>query len=245
MGEDVSFRVKTNHFEGPLDLLLALIEKRKLHISEISLARIADDYLEYIEQMEEFPVRDTAHFLVVASTLVLIKSRSLLPTLSLTEEEEETIGDLEIRLKTYQYIRSLGKHIHGRFGERVLFAREIPRTFEPVFTPTQEITQESLLQAIQSVIQHLPRAETIPQVVVRKAVSLEEMMENLSERISRALSLSFKEFSHMGKGEKVDVVIGFLAILELVKRGLIDVSQEEQFGDIQMERAEIGMPKYY
>ena len=87
MNETDIFQIKTEAFEGPLDLLLALIEKRKLFISDISLAEVADDFIEYIKTFDEFPVDMTANFILIASTLLLIKSKSLLPSMTLTSEE--------------------------------------------------------------------------------------------------------------------------------------------------------------
>jgi segregation and condensation protein A len=92
------FLVKTEAFEGPLDLLLHLIEKRKLLINEVSLIKITDDYIEYIQSHDNISLKNNAHFILVASTLVLIKSKSLLPTLELTREEEQDIEDLEARI---------------------------------------------------------------------------------------------------------------------------------------------------
>ena len=99
------FKIKTETFEGPLDLLLSFIEKRKLLINEISLAKITDDYLGHIQSISDHSIGDRAEFIVTASTLLLIKSRSLLPNLSLSDEEEQNISDLEDRLKLYQKIK--------------------------------------------------------------------------------------------------------------------------------------------
>ena len=120
-----SYKVSTEIFEGPLDLLLSLIEKRRLHINDVSLSAIADDYLAYIEKLEEFPTKDVAHFLVVASTLVFLKSRSLLPTITLSTEEERSIGDLEERLKLLARVRGLSVFVGKRFCKNTLFYREV------------------------------------------------------------------------------------------------------------------------
>ena len=100
------FKVKIGEIEGPLELILDLIEKRKLHISDVSLSQVADEFIEYIKSFEEFPIQDSADFILVASTLLLIKSKSLLPNLSLTPEEQDNIEDLENRLATYKNTRS-------------------------------------------------------------------------------------------------------------------------------------------
>ena len=99
---DNQFKIKTENFEGPLDLLLSLIEKRKMLINDISLAKVADDFIAHLQNKEQFPIKDTSDFLVIASTLLLIKSKSLLPTLNLTEEEKTDMHDLELKLKIYK-----------------------------------------------------------------------------------------------------------------------------------------------
>lgn len=238
------YTVKTDVFEGPLDLLLSLIEKRKLFINDISLAAVADDYIAHIKSFEHLPIGTTANFILVASTLVLIKSKSLLPSLALTEEEEGNIEDLERRLKEYRRIKELGVHIKDRFGAHIIFAPCQAIGRDPVFAPDAKTTAQGLLSAARSVLEKLPKKEIVPQAIVKKVVSLEEMIDNLTKRIQTSLSMSFKEFSGMGKKERVEVVVGFLAMLELVKQGIIEVMQDKEFGDINMESKEIGVPKY-
>src|SRR3989338_7737604 len=106
----VSYQLKTEHFEGPLDLLLNLIEKRKLFIGDFALSKVADDYIAHIRSFEAYPMNDVANFLLVASTLVLIKSKSILPDLTLTNEEESDIDDLKRRLAMYELFRNLSQH---------------------------------------------------------------------------------------------------------------------------------------
>src|SRR5210317_1605912 len=91
------FQIKTEVFEGPLDLLLQLVEKRKLFINDVSLAKVTEDYIDYVNAVERFPMADAAQFILIASTLLLLKSKSLLPSISLTDEEEESIENLERR----------------------------------------------------------------------------------------------------------------------------------------------------
>lgn len=238
------FQIKTEVFEGPLDLLLNLIEKRKLFINDIALSKVADDYIAYLQNQEKFPIAQSADFLVIASTLLLIKSRSLLPNLNLTDEEQKDIGDLERRLKIYQRIKDLSRHIKERFGKEIVFMAE-PRKAIPVFSPDQTMTKENLLNAIISVIKALPKvAENIPKAVVKKVISLEEMIENLTARIQSSIKVSFREFAKVGKEERVNVIISFLAMLELVKQGIVNVKQDNEFADIEMETQQAGLPHY-
>src|SRR3989344_7391616 len=96
---ETEFKIKTEIFEGPLDLLLNLIEKHKVFINDVSLTKVTDDFINYIKSFANLPISHTANFILVASTLLLLKSRSLLPILELSPEEEQSITDLETRLK--------------------------------------------------------------------------------------------------------------------------------------------------
>lgn len=238
------FQVKTHIFEGPLDTLLALIEKRKLFINDISLAQVADDYIAYVKSLEQFPIADSAHFILIASTLVLIKSKSLLPTLTLTEEEESSIEDLENRLKEYQKYKALSLHLKKMFGMNVEYLRLPSKEKIIVFAPDKNTNVPKIYEVIKSVINQIPKKEFVPKAVVQKVISLEEMMDNLSKRITQSMKMSFKEFAGVGKAEKVNVIVSFLAMLELVKQGIIQVRQDKDFHDIEIHTDTIGVPRY-
>jgi len=238
------YQIKTDVFEGPLELLLDLVEKRKLFINEISLAQVADDYIAHLRQFENMPVDFVSNFLIVATTLILIKSKSLLPALSLTEEETQDIDELERRLREYQKIRELSVHVKQMFGEKVSFPKGQSREKEIVFAPSEEITAPSIFSAMRDVIAHFPKKVTLPKVVVKKVISLEEMMDKLTTRITGSLKMSFKDFAGVGKEEKVNVIVSFLAMLELVKQGIIAVTQGENEDDIQIETKVLDTPNY-
>jgi segregation and condensation protein A len=240
---ETPFTVKQEAFEGPLELLLSLIEKRKLSITEISLAKVADDYISYVNSFTDFPIEQSANFILVASTLLLIKSKALLPELALSEEEQGSMEDLERRLKIYQKFKDLSKRLRQDFGKNVLLFQS-NRIVYPVFAPHQNITPSNLALAIKQVISSLPKFEKLSKAIVQKVVSLEEMIQSLSKRVSNSLKMSFKDFSGFGKKEKVHVIVSFLAMLELVKQGAINVVQENHSSDITIETKEIGTPKY-
>ncbi|MBI4155790.1 MAG: segregation/condensation protein A [Candidatus Zambryskibacteria bacterium] len=231
-------------FEGPLDTLLSLIEKRKLFINDISLAQVADDYISYIKSLENFPIADSAHFILIASTLVLIKSKSLLPNLSLTEEEQHSIEDLEARLQEYQKYKALAVHLRERFGIQTEYLRLPSKEKVIVFAPDKNMSVKRIHETIQSVIREMPKKEFVPKAIVQKVISLEEMMGNLSKRINATLKMSFKDFAKVGKTEKLNVIVSFLAMLELVKQGIIHVRQDKHFHDIEIETQMTGIPNY-
>jgi segregation and condensation protein A len=228
------FKVKAGEFEGPLDLLLDLIEKKKLHISQISLAQVADDYVDYLNNHPELPMSDMADFVMIASTLMLIKSIALLPTLELTPEEQSDVEELEKRLQTYQRIKELSLHIKNRFGKQVIYGREQSRQVHPIFSPSPEITLVNIFEVIKRLLASLPIKETVPKATIRKVVSLEEVIDNLTNRIQRALKMRFSDFVQ-DKTDKINIVVSFLGMLELVKRGIIRVEQNAHFEDISIE----------
>lgn len=237
------FTIKTEVFEGPLDLLLTLVEKRKLFINDISLAKVTDEYIEFINKLPDYSIGDRASFIVIASTLLLVKAKSLLPTLQLTEDEKGDIEDLQERLRQLEIMRRLGGIIKDTFGSRFIFPRGERRDRVAVFAPSKDISLQSLTDAMHRVLNSLPKKIEQPKVFVRKVVSLEEMIGRLTERITSAVRMSFKEF-HGSKGEKVDVIVSFLAMLELVKQGVINANQEGLFDEIHMESHDIGVPRY-
>ena len=238
------FTIKTNTFEGPLDLLLDLIEKKKLFISDIALAKVTDDFISHVRQFEQMPMDESAHFILVASTLLLIKSKSLLPELALTEEEKGDIDDLETRLKIYKRIKEASVTIQKLFGSEMIFEQSQSRPVVPVFAPDPKLTLETALSSLKDLINRLPKKETLPKHVVAKVISLEDMIGTLTNRITSHLRMSFKEFTKEHKENRVNVIVSFLAMLELVKEGVLHVTQEKTFDDIQMETKEVGVPKY-
>lgn len=240
---DEKFIAKAGEFEGPIEVLLRLIEERKMHISQVSLASVADDFISYLQTIEETKKSEIANFILVASTLMLIKSLALLPTLQVTSEEKEGIEDLERRLRLYQRMKDLSVHVKERFGAQIIFSREGGKEITPVFAPTAEITGPGIVQAIKNLIQNFPKPEQIPQVVIKKVISLEEAIESLTKRVQSALQMSFKQFVGNQK-EKVNVIVSFLGMLELVKRGIISVEQQNHFEDIRMESGNIDTPRY-
>ena len=235
-----AYVAKTEVFEGPLHLLLELVSERKLFINEVSLAQVTDDFIAYIEKQQDFPLSESAEFILVASTLMLVKSRSLLPSLPLTIEEQICIHELENRLAIYAKIKELSQNLKMLFGKRIIFEKEAKRIERVVFAPDDKTTREELSTALERVIATLPKLEQLPKVVVKKVISLEQMIERLVERISKASSLNFKDL-HRSK-DKVSIIVGFLAVLELVKRGVIKAEQEGS--NIQIESQEISTPTY-
>lgn len=238
----MGFEIQHEQFKGPFELLLNLIEERKLLINEVSLSKVTDDFITYLQQQEKFPMGESAHFILVAATLILIKSKSLLPTLELTSEEQSDIKTLETRLQIYKRIREAGQTIQEKFGKNMAFAPAKRDFMETVFSPGK-VEKTSITEAIRRVLMTLPKVEVLPKVIVQKVISLEEMIGRLTARVQHGIKMNFRDFAG-SKEEKVNVIVGFLAMLELVKRGLIEVEQQNTFSDIEMQTKDIGIPKY-
>ena len=238
-----NFAIKTEVFEGPLELLLDLVEKRKLLINDIALAAVTDEYMEHVSRMQEISLPGTANFIALAATLLLIKSKSLLPVLELSEEEESSIEDLESRLRLYQIFRDAAKSVGEQFGSTPIYERLYHNNQAPLFLPDQYCTTNELCEAMSRVISDLPIKVQKPKVQVRKVISLEEMIDRLQQRINNALKLRFSDL--LGdETEKVTVIVGFLAVLESVKQGKVLVAQVTRFDDIEIERQGSFTPNY-
>lgn len=238
------FSIKIQQFEGPLELLIELVEKRKLLINDISLAAVTDEYIARVSEMQERSLPNTAQFINLAATLLLIKSRSLLPVLELTEEEEANIEDLEERLKRYQLYRDAAVDVAQAFGAVTLFESQYVPKREPLFTPDSFCSVPTLNDALAEVLQNLPVITKKPAVKVRPTISLEEMIDRLRDRITRQMTTRFSEI-HRHEPERKNVIVGFLAVLELVKQGEVLVVQQARFADIEMSLSGQSTPRYY
>lgn len=237
------FHIQTDVYSGPLDLLIDLIEKRKFLVNDISLASVTDDYMAYVARFEKSPLRDMADFIVLASTLLLLKSKSLLPVLELTETEEETIESLEKRLRYYQIFRSAGKTLESIFGKSILYNKRFVPDKNPLFITDSFTEVSSLSVAMRDVLRNLPKKVEKPKVQVRTVISLETMIERLKERIERQFSCRFQDLTENSK-ERTTIIVGFLAVLEMVKQGGILVRQSTHFCEIEIERESNTTPRY-
>lgn len=238
-----AFNIQTEVYSGPLDLLIDLIEKRKFLVNDISLASVTDDYMAYVSQFEHSPLRDMADFIVLASTLLLLKSKSLLPILELTDEEEETVESLEERLKYYQIFRNGGKVVESLFGKNIAHERRFMQDRAPLFLPDSYTALDSLRAAMSDVINNLPKKVEKPKVKVRTVVSLEIMIDRLKQRIEQQFRFKFRDFTG-NAAERSAVIVGFLAVLEMVKQGSVLVHQTARFHDIEIERETSTTPRY-
>lgn len=235
------FVVKARDFEGPLELLLELIEEHKLSVNEVSLSTISDEYIRYIETIGVRDRESLSQFISIAATLMLIKSRTLLPSLALTEEEEGNIDELEQRLRAYAEVKEASKKIENLFLVSPLFHTRHTSVIIPIFTPDKQVTEELLRECITKLLHELPKQELHPEAKVKRTLDIKDVIESLVERVRGHIKIPFsslisdKEVSE----RKSLIVVHFLALLELMKYGTISVGQSEEFGEIMIESQNI------
>jgi segregation and condensation protein A len=236
------FSLETEAFQGPLEALLDLIEARKLSITEVSLADVTDAYLAYVEKLPQLPLGETAQFILVASTLLLIKSRSLLPSLELSEEERESLDELERRLARYAIIRKAAKGLRKQWGVAPYrFPKRAPLR-PPMFNPA-EASVAGASSVLMRLISLLPKAEALAEAAVAPVLALEDVIVSLKKRLTSAFKARFSELTK--EKNRHEVVVYFLAMLELVRHGNASVTQDKLFGDIMIESEEVGgAPRY-
>lgn len=236
----MTYNIKTDKFEGPLELLLELIEKEELKITELSLAHVADQYLEHIRLNADIHIENLAEFLSVAAKLILIKSRALLPLLEFTEEEEEEIKDLAKQLEEYKKFKEAALKL-GRIAESgmISYSRQGFVGVQALFYPPEDINTYDLRKYFQSVLIEIPVIEKLEEEIVREVVTLEEKIDELQNTLRHKVEMSFSELTAQAS-DKIDVIISFLAMLEMVKQRIIDVDQQELFQEIRMSVKKAG-----
>jgi segregation and condensation protein A len=229
---DEAVSLQLGEFAGPLDLLLYLIKQEQANIFDIPIARITDEYLKYIRLMKNFDIAVAGDFLVMATTLIEIKSNMLLPRDPLAEEAEEAMEDPREAL-----VRQLLEHQKFKSAAQMLWTKS---TVEQSIFPRGKIeTDENnsevsasvfdLLSVFQKILSR--HKEEVQMEIVREEISLADMLRTMRKEISRSKRLNLNEF-FSGLHSKREMVLAFLAVLELVKAATIDLVQETVFGEI-------------
>ncbi len=237
------FTIKTDSYEGPFEVLLDLIEARKLLVNDLTLASITEDFIAHVRAQETFPVDETANFIQIAATLLLIKSKSLIPDLALSDDENAEVEDLKRRLAAYEKVREASRELARIFGKTVMVSGG-KRGIEPVFAPSRDLSAAALAEALARVLAAREAVEELPEARVKPLVTIEQIMDRLAKRVQSAMTISFKDFAGDRK-EKIEVIVSFLALLELVKQGAVAAEQYGEHGDIRISHtAAAAVPRY-
>jgi segregation and condensation protein A len=228
-------RVSVDVFDGPLDLLLNLVKEQQLDIATVPLALVADQYFAYISAMEVLDVEIAADYLVIASTLVFLKSKAMLPPIPAEfETSEESAESVEARLRerliAYSRYRDASRDLWTRAQEAAAFYVRIEggdTTAE--LTQRYKIDAAKLARALEAALRSAkPEVRTI----VRERVSLNEQMDLVVKMMRREGRASF--FALVANGDRFTIIVTFLAVLELVRRGRVLVAQSSPFDDIEL-----------
>lgn len=231
------YQLKTEQFSGPIETLLDLIEKKDLEITEFNLAAVTADFLEYLQKQTniESP-RLLADFVAVASRLLLIKSRALLPDLKLTEEEEKGIEDLEVQLKFYQNFKpavSLLKELWE--SENFSISRPFMAGRPAIFYPSENITKENLFRAANSLLAALNQLAIETKTIKSPLISLEDKIKEIAGLLENKMSaLKFKDLNE--RKSRSEAIVMFLALLHLIHSQLVKAEQEGRFSDIMIKK---------
>ena len=242
--------IKIDQFEGPLSLLLHLIEKQEMDIAEVSLAKIADQYVNYIKNSTNI-IRpdDMADFLVVAAKLLLIKSRALLPYLY--PEEEQEIEEFEQQLKMYKEFLDAMKGIEATLkNKKFMFAREfnkkavlsLAQGIDPsallgtgFFSPPKKLSVEDLSTIFKEIINSLEPKQQLEEKKLENKANIEDKIIVIKEMLANRIKVSFNKLLNNTKS-KTDVIVSFLAMLELIKQRDITVSQDGLFKEMVISK---------
>lgn len=235
-------KIKIEKFDGPLSLLLQLIEKEKLDITEVSLSQVANQFIEYIKKNENIDPEEIADFLVIASKLLLIKSKALLPYLY--PEEEESIEDLEKQLKMYkQYLEAAAKVEKMLGKKKFMFAREFNRKAalinkERSFSPPSDISIEDLGSSMQELLERIRPAEAREEKSISDTLNIEDKISVIRDLISRRIKFSFQSIMKESR-DKTEIIVSFLAMLELMRQREAVLVQNKLFSEIFIHKKEL------
>ena len=237
LARGTNYKVRTPIYEGPLDLLLDLIERAELDITALSLAMVTDQYLDYIHGLEHRDPDEISAFLVIAARLLQIKSEALLPRPVEREPGEEDVGrSLVDQLRLYKRFKEIGGWLDARqqAGLRTYVRVAPPPKVEPKLDPSS-LTLDALLAAALSAFAGMPDKEPLASVIAAPRITIREKIDLIAKTLREIESASFQ--SRLGAGaSRLEIVVTFLALLELVKRFRVQASQHALFSDIRMDR---------
>ncbi|MCR4328002.1 MAG: segregation/condensation protein A [Patescibacteria group bacterium] len=230
------YQLALEKFQGPVEKLLELIEGKQLDVTEVSLAQVTDDFLRYLETQEHASPGVLADFIAVASRLILIKSKMLLPDLTLTEDEEADIKDLERRVLFYKLWRPAEKCIAAAFMDTsILGSRPYFLNAAVAFYPPPDLTGAMLAAAVQNVVQSLESYTREKETLKETIIAIEEKIAEIITRLTQGGTMSFRAVA--GEQHIKEVVALFLAALHLAREGRVILEQKENFSDIIVTHA--------
>ena len=239
--ETNKYAIKLENFQGPLDLLCTLIEKNKMNIYDINLNEITDQYIEYINKMEELNLEVTSEFLSMASTLLYIKSKKLLPN---RQEDEEEITEEELirRIVEYKRYKDIQSSLLHNFS---IFSNRLFKSPENIPLPKQSIENLYDINTIPNVYSSLVtknkerinhNAKNIEKIAITESYTVASKLKDMFRELIKHKKFVFNKLFSIKKHSKNEVVTAFSGLLELSRRSKVETYQEDLFGDINVKK---------
>ncbi len=240
------FVLQLSVFEGPLDLLLSLLEARELEITEVSLLAVTEQYLSYLREAEHLNLDAFSDFIAIGARLLLLKSRALLPrdpdAEPLAAEDEADPEALLAALQEYRRYRQAAEHLRTLEAEgRTVFRRGAPPPDLPPATGLDGTTLTSLMDIFRDVLERVPPEKPPPRGLPRESVRLADRVQALVDLLDRQGTTSFRALISSAQS-RLAIIVEFLAVLELVKTRYLEARQSEAFGDIDLVKVLGGEP---
>lgn len=231
----MAHQVKLEQFEGPLDLLLQLIEQEELDVTAIALATVCEQYLAHLKRVEQRPPEELADFLVVAAKLLYLKSVTLIPGAVVAPEDDAT--GLADQLRLYREFFEASKEIDRRLRSgAILYAAERAVTIERAFIPPPKLTADALRDVFVRILTELEPIVRIPRAIIGRVISIDDRIAEIRQLVIDRPHASFEDILR-GRKSRQDAIVSFLAILELVKQQIVEVRQHGRFSSITISRA--------
>lgn len=240
--ETNKYAIKLENFEGPLDLLCHLVDKNKMDITKVNISEITDQYINYINQMEELKLEVTSEFLVMASTLIYIKSKTLLPN-EVEDEAELTEEELIRRIIEYKKYKEISKVLKNNIE---LFSRRSYKLPEKIELPKQKLEKEYAKEIIPELYAKIIKtneekvnqnAANIEKIAMIDNITIASKVKQILKELIKKQKFVFNQLFTLKKCSKNEVVTAFSGLLELTRRNKVTTIQKINFGDITVEKA--------
>lgn len=239
--ETKKYSIKIDNFEGPLDLLCFLIDKNKMNIYDVNLTKITEQYIEYLNEMEQMNLEITSEFIVMASTLLYLKSKKLLPK---QEEETEEITEEELirRIVEYKKFKEISNILKENYK---IYSNRLFKGQEEIQLPTQKLDKNYASEKIPEIYRILiqkssvkinQNAKNIEKIAIVEKYTVSEKVKQMYKILDKQKKFIFNKIFTFGKNEKQEVVTAFSGLLEMSRRSKVETTQEELFGDILVEK---------
>ena len=243
--ESQVYSIKSNDFEGPLDLLCHLIDKNKMDICDINISDITDQYIEYLNKMEELNLEIASEFVIMASTLLYLKSKTLLPNMHEDDEEEEELTEEELLRRIIEYKKY--KEISSTFGEmyennyRIFFKDEEKIKFDKRQLEEDNVDYMMIYDAYRNVVEKNKtrlnkHAKNIKKIAITDNYTVSSKVKEMYKELIKNDRFVFNNLFSQKQCNKEEVVTAFTGLLEMSRRSKVQTSQEMLFGDITVEK---------